>query len=152
MTGYGEARHQSDALTLSVELRAVNNRHLKLVVRAAEPFALYEPEVEKVIRRAVRRGTIQVHVRCERQAQAGDYRLNLVALRSYVEQIRQVGRELSLEPAALHALLAQAAALPGVTPEAGAVGFDAEQEWPILERVLEEALAKLQAMRADEGR
>src|SRR5262249_20175025 len=125
MTGYGEARHQSDALTLSVELRAVNNRHLKVVLRAVEPFALFEPDVEKVIRRTVRRGTLQVHVRCERQARAADYRLNAVALRSYVEQIRQVGRELSLDPAALNALLGQAVALPGVAPEAGAVAANA---------------------------
>src|SRR5947209_16377795 len=101
MTGYGEARHQSDALTLAVELRAVNNRYLKVVVRAVEPYTLFEAEIEKVVRRTVRRGTIQVHVRSERQPLATDYRLNLVALRSYVEQIRQLGREMSLEPAAV---------------------------------------------------
>src|SRR5205085_2550427 len=152
MTGYGEARHQSDALTLAVELRAVNNRYLKVVVRAVEPYTLFEPEIEKVIRRAIRRGTIQVHIRHQRQAQASDYRLNAVALRSYVEQVRQLGREMSLEPAAVVGLLAQVTALPGVAPEPGAISFDSEQEWPLLERLLEEALVRLQAMRQDEGR
>ena len=32
MTGYGEARYQSDKLNLSIELRSLNNRHLKLIV------------------------------------------------------------------------------------------------------------------------
>ena len=42
--------------------------------------------------------------------------------------------------------------LPGVVPEPGNTSFNADQEWPILERVLEEALARLQAMRQEEGR
>src|SRR5262249_57189554 len=90
MTGYGEARHQSDALTLSIELRAVNNRYLKVAVRAADPYHLLEPEFEKVIRQTVRRGTIQVHLRVERQYAPQDFRINPVALRSYVGQVREV--------------------------------------------------------------
>ena len=49
---YGEARHQGDALSLSIELRALNNRYLKVSVRAPEPYHLLEAEFEKVIRRA----------------------------------------------------------------------------------------------------
>ena len=43
MTGYGEARHQGDLLNLAVELRALNNRYLKISVRAPEPFNMLEP-------------------------------------------------------------------------------------------------------------
>src|SRR5213078_1741716 len=60
MTGYGEARFQSEQLTLSIELRALNNRYLKVTVRAPDPYHLLEPEFEKVIRRTVKRGTLQV--------------------------------------------------------------------------------------------
>ena len=49
MTGYGEAHYQSDAITLAIELRALNNRYLKVSVRAADPYHLLEPEFEKVI-------------------------------------------------------------------------------------------------------
>ena len=72
MTGYGEAGYHSDSLTLAIELRAVNNRYLKVSLRAAEPYNLLEPEFEKVIRRSIRRGTVQVHLRVQRQYQAGD--------------------------------------------------------------------------------
>src|SRR5947209_19718995 len=94
MTGYGEARYQSDALTLSIELLALNNRYLKVSVRAADPYHLLEPEFEKIIRRVVRRGTLQVHLRCERQTEAHEYRINPVALRSYLTQVRTVCDEL----------------------------------------------------------
>ena len=76
MTGYGEARHQGDALSLSIELRALNNRYLKVSLRAPDPYHLLEAEFEKVIRRLVKRGTIQVHLRCEHQAAADDFRIN----------------------------------------------------------------------------
>src|SRR6516225_7342584 len=96
MTGYGEAHYQSDTLTLAIELRALNNRYLKVSVRAADPYHLLEPEFEKVIRRTVRRGTLQVHLRCERQAATQDFRINAVALTSYVTQLRGVCDELGL--------------------------------------------------------
>src|SRR5207253_6661312 len=94
MTGYGEARFQSDPLTLSIELRALNNRYLKVSLRAPDPYHLLEAEFEKVIRRTVKRGTIQVHLRCEHQAMAQHFRINPVALTSYVQQIREISKNL----------------------------------------------------------
>ena len=76
MTGFGEAQIAGDTLSLAVELRAVNNRHLKVTLRAPEPYNLLEPEIEKLIRRTLKRGTIQCHLHCRRQAAASDYRLN----------------------------------------------------------------------------
>jgi uncharacterized protein (TIGR00255 family) len=151
MTGYGEASYSSDTLQLAIELRAVNNRYLKVSLRALEPYNLLEPEVEKVVRRLVKRGTIQVHLRCHRQFAAGDFQINAVALRSFVTQVRGLAGELGL-PDGGQSLLGQILALPGVVPEPASVSLDLEEEWPILERVLEQALAKLQAMRLEEGR
>src|SRR6516162_1128102 len=81
MTGYGEARYTSEPVKVTIELRALNNRYLKVSLRATEPYHLLEPEFEKVIRRSVRRGTLQVHLRLERQAAPQDFRINVVALR-----------------------------------------------------------------------
>src|SRR5438552_14888221 len=100
MTGYGEARHQSERLSLSIELRALNNRYLKVSLRAPEPYNLLESEFEKVIRRIVRRGTLQVFLRVEKQATPQDFRINETALRSYLAQIRAVSELLGLGSAA----------------------------------------------------
>jgi uncharacterized protein (TIGR00255 family) len=149
MTGYGEARYQSDVLSLAIELRALNNRYLKVSLRAPEPYNLLEAEFEKVIRRTIRRGTVQVHLRCERQYAAQDFRINLTALRSYLGQLHGLSEELGLRN---DVLLGQVLALPGVVPEPGATPLAFEEEWPMIERVLEEALRRLQAMRQEEGR
>ncbi len=151
MTGYGEASYQSDALTLAIELRALNNRYLKVSLRANEPYNLLEPEFEKVVRRTVRRGTVQVHLRCQRQPSPQDYQINVAALRSYVGQLRHLAEDLGLRDRG-EGLLAQALALPGVVPEPGTASLSLEEDWPLFERVLEQALARLQAMRQEEGR
>src|SRR5262245_44136584 len=101
MTGYGEARYQSDALNLAIELRAVNNRYLKVTLRAGEPYNLLEPEFEKVIRRTVKRGTLQIHMQFQKQYAPQDFIINTVALRSYLSQVRQAGAELGLPETAL---------------------------------------------------
>jgi uncharacterized protein (TIGR00255 family) len=151
MTGYGEAHYQCDALTLAIELRALNNRYLKVSVRAAEPYNLLEPEFEKVLRRTLRRGTVQVQLRCERQFAPQDYRINATALRSYLAQLRGICEELGMRDRGDN-LLPQVLALPGVVPEPGSLAFQHDEEWPLIERVLEEAIGRLQAMRLEEGR
>jgi uncharacterized protein (TIGR00255 family) len=149
MTGYGEAHHQSETLSLSIELRTLNNRYLKVSVRAPEPYNLLEPEFEKVVRRTVRRGTVQVMLHCRRQHSPQDFQVNATALRSYLGQLKGLAQEFGTEPGAL---LGALLALPGVVPEPGNATFDANEEWPILERVLEEALGRLHTMRQEEGR
>src|SRR5262252_8212151 len=97
MTGYGDASFQSDALNLAIELRAVNNRYLKVSLRASEPYNLLEAEFEKVIRRTVKRGTIQVHLRCQRQSSPQDFQINGTALRSYYQQLSGLAEKMGLE-------------------------------------------------------
>jgi uncharacterized protein (TIGR00255 family) len=151
MTGYGEAYFQSDGLTLAIELRALNNRYLKISVRAAEPYNLLEPEFEKVLRRTVRRGTVQVQLRCDRHYAPQDYHINATALRSYLTQLRGLYDELGIRDRGEN-LVPQILALPGVVPEPGNLAFQHDEEWPLIERVLEQAIGRLQSMRLEEGR
>src|SRR5262245_16475858 len=148
MTGYGEARFQSDQLALSIELRALNNRYLKVSLRAPDPYHLLEAEFEKVIRRTVKRGTIQIHLRCDRQAADEDFRINAVALASYVRQVRDTK---GLGDGERNAVLSQVLMLPGVVPESGSRTHQLDEDWPIIEKTLQQALEQLQAMRKDEG-
>jgi len=151
MTGFGEAYWQSERLTVSIELRAVNNRYLKVSLRATEPYHLLEPEFEKLVRKTVRRGTIQVHLRVQRQFAPQDYQLNVVALSSYIDQLRAVGDKLGLTKGT-DILLSQALALPGVVIEPGQQPGQLTEDWQIVEPVLQQAVDRLQAMRQEEGR
>jgi len=151
MTGYGEASFQSDDLSIAIELRSVNNRYLKVSLRTLEPYHLLEPEFEKAIRKSVKRGTVQVGLRCQRRSAPADYQINALALRSYLDQLRHVAADMNL-PVQDSGLLGAALALPGVTPEPGIASLNLEDDWSKIERVLNSALDRLQAMRREEGR
>jgi uncharacterized protein (TIGR00255 family) len=149
MTGFGEARHQDDRQSITVEVRTVNNRHLKLSARIADPFVALEPELDRLVREHVRRGSVLLNVRVDRPKRPEDYRLNLVALRSYREQLEQIRGPGSPPPDPADLLV-----LPGVVEDrrASAAEEDPHEDWPTLEKLAREALARLQESRAVEGR
>ena len=151
MTGFGDGRGAGAGFTVGIEIRTVNNRHLKVTVRGTEPYPLLESELEKVIRRTVRRGTVHVHVRVDREPRPGETRLNATALAAYLGQLREIC-EKSGTLAILPALATNLLTLPGIAPEPGLAGGLPDDEWPVVERVLTEALARLDGTRTDEGR
>ena len=151
MTGFGEARYEGEALTLSVEVRTLNNRHLKISVRGSDPYPMLEPELEKIIRRHVRRGTVLVQVRSQRRHSPQDFRIDRAALRGYLDQVEQACEEAGKPDWAPH-LLGQVLALPGVVPQELGQAALAEGEWRAAEETLEAALRRMQQMRREEGR
>ena len=147
MTGFGDARHQDQRWSIQVEVRTVNNRHLKLSSKISEPYSALEAELEHLVREKVRRGAVQLSVRVERPRQAEDYRLNAVALASYRDQLEALqGREQG--PVDLGILLA----LPGVVEEIRPSATDPHDDWPEIAKVVATALDHLEAARAQEGR
>jgi len=146
MTGFGEARLQDDRWSVGVEVRTVNNRHLKLNARISDPYGALEPELERLVRESIRRGTVQLTLRVDRPRLAEDYRLNRVALASYRAQLAEIaGPSIMVDVASL-------LVLPGVVEERKPATDDPHQDWPALAAVVSEALGKLQKARADEGR
>ncbi|MCE9566962.1 MAG: YicC family protein [Planctomycetes bacterium] len=152
MTGFGEARTQTEKLAAGVEVRAVNNRHLKVTVRGSDPYPMFEAELEKVVRKHVHRGTVTIHVRVDRQAGEVGLTLNAAALAAYLRQIRSACQEAGT-PEFAAPLLAGVLALPGVAPEnSRSPGSPPPEEWPVVEQTLTAALTQLNTMRREEGR
>ena len=140
MTGYGEARYQSDALHLAVELRAVNNRYLKVILRAAEPYNLLEAEFEKVVRRIVRRGTLQVHLpSTARQRRPGLPHQRRSPCASYVRAGPGRRAASSSRRRPRSCCSARCWRCPAWSRSRAAAQFAFEEEWPLIEQVLAEA-------------
>jgi uncharacterized protein (TIGR00255 family) len=149
MTGFGEARHQMVGMAVAVEIRTINSRHFKLSYRSTEGYASLEADIEGVVREMIRRGTVQVDLRVDRQASVDDYRINTALLESYRAQLAAfAGEHGGLgEPVRLESLLP----LPGVTVERARTDYDPHEDWPAIEPVIREALTAVAAMRAEEG-
>jgi uncharacterized protein YicC (UPF0701 family) len=92
MTGFGEARSQTDGMAVAVEVRTINSRHFKLSYRASEGYSSLEPDVEAIARDTIRRGTVQLNLRVERHASAEDYQINTAVLEGYRSQLEALWR------------------------------------------------------------
>ncbi len=149
MTGFGEAQAQQDGLAVAVELRTVNNKYLKLSLRAGDGYGQLEPEIETLVRQHIKRGAVQLNLRAQRARAADDYRLNMLALASYREQADRLRREWKLTtPVEIGALLS----LPGIVDEEPQNSRDVAADWPLIERVITAALKNMAQMRESEGR
>lgn len=148
MTGFGEAHRQEAHLSVRVELRTVNSRFLKLTLKATEGYGSLESQIETAIRGRIKRGTVQMILRVERQATADDYQINATVLASYRKQLDKLHDRLHVaESVDLESLLM----LPGVVDEKQAHGAHVQDDWPLIEQVLGEAIDNLSRMRQDEG-
>jgi uncharacterized protein (TIGR00255 family) len=150
MTGFGEGRSSSSGVSISVEVRAVNNRYLKVSVRGSDPYPMLEPDIEKILRQKIRRGTITVIIRAQRESNHANTLLNQEILGQYIHQIRQLSERLGLRD--YTPLLNGVLLLPGVTnPNLSDQGQLAEEERLVMEQALHSAIDSLQQMRYTEG-
>ncbi len=148
MTGFGEAHHQDGPLSVAVEVRSINNRHLKVSTRIGEGYASLESEVEAFVRQRVRRGTVQISIRVSRAQRPEDFQINSAVLASYRRQLEAAAPQAAGDAATLAAMLT----LPGVVEDNSAAAADAEADWPVIRHALEAAFDRLTTMREQEGR
>ncbi len=149
MTGFGEARRQEDKLSVSVEVRTVNNRYLKVSIRCPDAYAALEGEIERTVREKISRGTVNIGIRIEHVSATLENPVNEPVLENYVARLQGLANRLNIgfQPD-LNALVS----LPGVATDDSRRTYDVEAEWPVIQDVLRKALAKLQVFRVDEGR
>lgn len=149
MTGHGQAHHSADGVQVWAEVRAVNNRYLKVTVSYADRMAELESQVKAIVQKHIRRGSVHVNLEVQREKPVSQFRINTELLSSLHEQLRTVDANASVD-----SLLG----LPGVIEETsarrnGTTTPDAAgpADWEVLEPVIEEALKRLVEMRTKEG-
>jgi len=144
MTGFGRGVAEHAGAVATVELRAVNHRHLDLKLRGALAPAI-EEAVSARIRGALERGSISVSVHV--RGGAGQTRIDRAAAARAHAQLAELAAELGLEPPGLGLVLGQ----PGVLVPADEPD-DAGAALAAAVAALDLALGQLDAMRVAEGR
>lgn len=150
MTGFGRGEATVDDVTITVEARSVNHRHLDIALRLPPALAGFEPDARRLVQGRVERGRVEVTVVVGRPASqpAQEVRVDVALARRYLTQARALAAELGLagEPP-----LAWVLERPGVLrleeaalPEAGVL-------WAGAATALGRALDELLARRAAEG-
>jgi uncharacterized protein (TIGR00255 family) len=150
MTGYGRAEVAGVRLSLSVECKSLNHRHLDIALRLPRTLSALEVDARRVIQGAVQRGRVEVSVSLAplEGAPSADLTINIAQARAYIDMARRAGDELKLGGIpTLQWMLEQ----PGVITHEEQATLSPEEGWPLLHDGLAKALAELRARRDTEG-
>ena len=146
MTGQGTGDAENSEYAVTVELRAVNNRHLKLNVRLPDPINAFEPQIEALLRKQLTRGSISASVKIESIQRKRTVHFDETLIREYVEQLRTALNIPDLVPSPELLI-----SLPGVI---GQTGKDLVTEGGLGDLILQAcrgATSSLLEMRLSEG-
>jgi uncharacterized protein (TIGR00255 family) len=149
MTGYAQAQGEDHPWSLRVTLRALNHRFLDLRLRLPEELAALEPRLRERIRQRVRRGHLEVQYQVE-NLERRPLEVNEDFVRNYLELHRRVQQEHGLSGEADLTMILR---LPGAlrTEPAAASSEEMGRLAGLGERLLNEALDRLDEMRRSEG-
>jgi len=148
MTGYGEAEGETNGVCYAVEIKALNNRYLRTIIKLPDAVAFLEEEIEKLLRKNLSRGTVNYVLRLKNMSANVFFDIDETALRTIMEKLGRVGSSAEVNTTVdVGSLLG----LPGIIRPALP---DKKVAGQIRKKVLEisqEAIEKLKQMRAAEG-
>ncbi|MCP4265732.1 MAG: YicC family protein [Candidatus Brocadiaceae bacterium] len=151
MTGFGRAETKDETKTILVEVRSINNKYLKTNIRIPESLARFEDRIERLLKKELARGTINLSIEYKSCAQKPKCIINKDILREYHNIIREARNEISSEQDITFDNLIS---LPGVLEfkkesENGSVHDD--DFWRELEQLIKLSVDSLKGMRETEG-
>jgi uncharacterized protein (TIGR00255 family) len=148
MTGQGHASQQSEIGTFSAEVRTVNNRGFKCVLRTSDALTSMESRIESLVRKLIRRGSIYLTVSWHRPAGEGMPKVDTDVLHAYYRQLEQSQREIGGNAVIdLSSLMT----LPGVIVSARERQDDDGPVWNSVQQTILSTIDNLNDMRAAEG-
>jgi uncharacterized protein (TIGR00255 family) len=147
MTGFGDATCERDGTHYAVEIRSLNNRFFKPIIKLPDNLSGMEPELESKLREKLGRGSITFILKIRTDSAEAAYHINVEALRSYLEQLQQVKGLDRL----VHIDLAGLVQLPGVCQEPRDETDEINKHGPTVRELTEKGIARLDTMRRREG-
>lgn len=148
MTGYGEATVEAERFVLAIEIKTVNNRFLKIGSKISEEVFYLQNELEELVRRRLRRGSVFFSVRFEPTRFADLFEIDEEVLKKYLNAIQNLKSEF---PSAEGVQLKDLLLLPGVIRTEEALVLGKGEVLPVARQAMKQALSSVEAMRREEG-
>lgn len=149
MTGFGDASSQVDGIHYAVEIRSLNNKYFKAVIRIPDELQGIEAELESALNKRLARGSIVLTVRYSDTSASAAGRINTDAVQAYIDQLNALPG-LNHETGMMRLDLSSLLQLPGVLMSNDARGR-LEQARPVLLDLVNGACEAVTSMREREG-
>ncbi|MCR5004054.1 MAG: YicC family protein [Bacteroidales bacterium] len=149
MTGYGKGEAVLEGGKLTIEIRTLNGKSADINLKSNLFPKDKELEARAKIAASLQRGTIDVYVNWEPNAADAAKQINAEIAGSYMAQAKEIlGGECDAQASA--ALLSSILRFPDVI-DTKKQDVITEENWPLVDKALDDALAALNEYRAKEG-
>lgn len=149
MTGFGEASATVGTAHYYLEVRSLNSKYFKAVIRLPEELQVLEAELETQLRHRLNRGSVFMTIKHSDVSGEVAHTLNEHALARYVDQLKKVPQVAS---GAVKIEIAPLLALPGVLQPPADEEQRVHAARAELLKLLEVACGRLVEMREREGK
>ena len=148
MTGYGGAKGSAEGLSVSIELKSVNNRYLDVSVKLPRTMLFAEEPIKAAVGRHISRGKVDVFVTVDQSASDDmEVRVNEPLLKGYIEALSAAAEQFGLQNDMTVMSLCR---LPDVL-STDRREIDSSALMTGITEILERALTEYDAMRLREG-
>lgn len=147
MTGFGLGESEQEGVSVRVEARSVNHRHLQTKTRLPLEYSELEPELEALTRKLLTRGAVTLTVHVARGSQAANYAIDAQVALRYRSALSHFAKQHGLTD---ELSLGELVQLPGVVASSVDPALH-ERELKLVLEASERALQALIAARAEEG-
>ena len=152
MTGFGEAQEQIDGIQYLVELRSVNNKYFKSMIRLPDEIMGLEADLESALRKRITRGSVTLTAKIHMPDSTAAHRVNHASLLTYMGHLETIHKQVATREQAIHIDLTSLLALPGVLIPAEDEDALLRRARPILLNLTKKAYERLVSMRIEEGK
>ena len=149
MTGYGKATISFGEKNIHVEIKSLNSKAIDLSVRIAPLYREKEMEIRNLISQSLERGKVDFSLWVEKEAAETATPINAALMNNYYEQIKAITEQTEIPmPTDLFATLLR---MPDVLTKVDVQELS-EEEWAVVRKGIEEAIAQLVDFRKQEGK
>ena len=148
MTGFGRSEYSDEARRVVIEIKSVNHRYCDVNIKLPRSISRFEPELRKRLKNYVERGKVDVFITYTSLKSSGYLvKYDKEILQQYMDHFKAIEKDFGLEEEYKPTVVAR---FPDVfTVEENF--YVEDEEYQIIEKVLDEAGAQFQESRAKEG-
>lgn len=146
MTGFGHAKIDLNGKIIRVEIKSLNARTTEIRSKLPNAFREREMDLRKKVMDALQRGKIDMTISIDGFSDEENAFINADAFKKYYKELSALRQELQIENGDI---LQSILRIPNVIGQSEEMVSD--DEWTLIEKVVDEAINNIQKFRADEG-
>jgi len=148
MTGYGRGEASADGISVTVEIKSINQRFLDIIIRIPRYYTALEEKIRQILKKSISRGRIEVFLSIsEENVEKRPVTVDMGLAMAYYNALKELAQNLGIpEGVTAEQIFLMPEVIKVKEPE-----WDEATLWPVISRALEQALEELLVMRQAEG-